>query len=96
MLPGADATTVNAARFRWQATVRTWNTMVGYVNIFFGPPMPVAWQSLTADQFPAIPPEQLVPLTPPARFYDDPALCPGGPPSCPLIFKFTVQRVTPQ
>jgi hypothetical protein len=71
--------------------------MVGYVNIFFGPPIPVVWQSLTTSQFPTIPPEQVIPMTPPAKFYTDPAQCPGGPAAgCPLIFKFTVQRITQQ
>lgn len=94
MLPGTDATTVNALRFRWEASVVSWNTMVGYVNIFFGPPMPVKWEALTSSQFPAIPPELSIPLTPPAKFYTDPAQCSGGLPVCPLIFKFTIQRVT--
>jgi hypothetical protein len=71
--------------------------MVGYVNVFFGPPIPLAWSALTADEFPPIPGQQLIPLTPPTTFYDDPAKCPGGPAAgCPLVFKFTVQRVTPQ
>ena len=96
MLPGADATTINALRFRWQAFVTSPTTMQGYVNIYFGPPMPVAWQSLTATQFPTIPSQQIVPLTPPTAFYTDPSLCPGGPAAgCPLMFKFSIQRVAP-
>ena len=95
MLPGADATTVNALRFRWQASVNSYNTMVGTVNIFFGPPIPVKWEVIAAGAYPTFPNELLVPLTPPAKFVTDPAQCPGGPASgCPLVFKFQIQRVT--
>ena len=95
MLPGSTTPlTIQALRFKWQAAVTDFNTMQGYVNIFFGPPVPVAWENLTAIQYPSIPPEGYVPLNPPQLFFKDPAACQSGPPACPLIFKFTIKRVT--
>ena len=94
MLPGTDATTVNALRFRWQASVNSYNTMVGFVNIYFGPPIPVKWEALATGSFPSFPDELQIPLISPAKFYTDAAQCPAGPASgCPLIFKFQIQRV---
>jgi hypothetical protein len=95
MLPGSTAATVNALRFRWQASVVRWDTMAGYVNIFFGPEIPVAWENISPGQFPTLPAEAAPAVTPPARFYTDPAQCGGGPPACPLVFRFTIKRVSP-
>lgn len=95
MLPGTTTPpTINALRFRWQASATSYNVMTGYVNIFFGPAIPVVWQKLTPTQNPTLPAEIVPPLTPPVLFYTDPAQCPGGPPACPLVFKFTIQRVS--
>ena len=94
MLPGTDATSINALRFRWQASVTSPNTMQGYVNIFFGPPIPVAWEVIAPNTYPTLPAATVPTLTPPAKFYTDPATCAGGPPACPFIFKLTVQRIT--
>ena len=96
MLPGtATPPTLTVLRFRWQATVTDFNTMQGYVNIFFGPNVPLVWDNLTASQFPPIPSEAVPALTAPLSFYTDPASCASGPPACPLMFKFTVKRVQP-
>ena len=95
MLPASVPTSVTGLRFRWQASTIRWDTMQGYVNIFFGPEIPMVWQNLTANQFPDLPPETAPMLTPPVRFVTDPAQCPSGPPACPLVFKFTIKRVTP-
>ena len=95
MLPGTAATNLTVLRFRWQATVVDYATMQGYVNIFFGPPVPVAWENLTSTQFPTIPDEATFAVTPPLKFYTDPTTCTSGPPACPLIFKFTIKRVQP-
>jgi hypothetical protein len=95
MLPGTAATNLTVLRFRWQATVTDFDTMQGWVNIIFGPSVPVTWQSLTASQFPTFPDEATFAVTPPINFYTDPTACTAGPPACPLIFKFTVKRVQP-
>jgi hypothetical protein len=96
MLPGTTATNVTALRFRWLATVTSPTTMQGYVNIFFGPEMPLSWTALSANQFPTIPTQQQFFLTPPTTFYNNPANCSGGPAAnCPLIFKFSIARVAP-
>jgi hypothetical protein len=96
MLPGTAAPpTITVLRFRWQATVTDFDTMQGYVNIFFGPNLPVVWDNLTATQFPPLPNEATPALTAPINFFTDPATCASGPPACPLIFKFTVKRVQP-
>jgi len=96
MLPGTTSPpTLSVLRFRWQATVTDFDTMQGYVNIIFGPNLPLVWDSLSASQFPPIPDEASTALTPPINFYSDPAGCPSGPPACPLIFKFTIKRVQP-
>ncbi len=94
MLPGSTAASVSALRFRWNASVTTYDTMVGYVNIFFGPEIPVLWQDIKPQENPALPAEIVPPLTAPILFYTDPAQCPSGPPACPLIFKFTIKRVS--
>jgi hypothetical protein len=101
MLPGTAASgttpaTINALRFRWNATATSDSTMTGYVNIFFGPPIPVAWQNIKPSAVPTLPSQTVPTLTPPALFYTDPAQCPGGPAAgCPLVFKFTINRVAP-
>ena len=96
MLPGtASPPTLSVPRFRWQATVTDLDTMQGYVNIFFGPPVPVVWENLTSAEFPTLPNEAAPALVPPINFFKDPAQCSSGPPACPLIFKFTIKRVQP-
>jgi len=100
MLPGTAATTTAPAtltvlRFRWQAAATEFNTLQGYVNIFFGPNVPETYETLTGTQFPVIPAAADFALTPPLNFYTDPTTCSSGPPACPLIFKFTIQRVAP-
>jgi len=96
MLPGTTTPpTVTALRFRWKATVIDYNTMQGYVNIYFGPNLPLVWQNLTANQFPVLPNEAAPVITAPTAFFTDPAACASGPPACPLMFKFTVKRVQP-
>lgn len=97
MLPGtASPPTLTVLRFRWQATVTDYDTMTGYVNIYFGAPVPVVYDSnLTASEYPTIPDEATFAITPPTNFYTDPTVCTSGPPACPLIFKFTIKRVQP-
>jgi hypothetical protein len=100
MLSGTAATTTAPAtltvlRFRWQATVTDFDTMTGWVNAYFGAPVPMVYETLTADQYPTIPNEATFAVTPPINFYTDPTVCTSGPPACPLIFKFTIKRVQP-
>ena len=95
MLPASSASKVSALRLRWEASVIRWDTMVGYVNIFFGPEVPMTWENITPGNFPALPGEATPLITAPTRFYRDPAGCPSGPPACPLIFRFTIKRVEP-
>ena len=96
MLPGTAANNITALRFRWQAFMVSPTLMSGYVNIFFGPQLPIAWGSLTPGTFPTLPAATAFFLTPPATFYTDPTKCPGGPAKgCPFIFEFTVGRVAP-
>ena len=94
MLPGTTAASLSAVRFRWEASTVGFDSMVGFVNIFFGPEIPIVWEDLTAPQFPSLPAETIPTLTPPAKFYKDPAFCATGPPACPLIFKFKINRVS--
>jgi hypothetical protein len=90
-----NAPTLTVLRFRWHATVVKWDTMQGYVNIFFGADVPLGWVSLGTTDFPVLPNEAQATLTPPANFYTDAAGCSSGPPTCPLIFKFTIKRISP-
>lgn len=84
--------TVSAIRFRWQGEVFDDNTLVGWVNAHFTFAIPIAWQRLEANQFPGFPPEALPIVTTPTRFIRDPSTC--RTPDCPLVFKFTIKRVT--
>jgi hypothetical protein len=84
---------ITALRFRWLANVINRDTIVGYVNIYFFPPIPVEWEPLAANQFPSFPDEGLGTITPPNGVVTDPATCTTA--GCPLVFKFTVKRVAP-
>ena len=94
---------VSALRFRWLANVTDTNTIVGYVNIYLFPPIPVGWQSLAADQpgvpfsggFPDIPSAADGIVTAPTGVVIDPNACPDPSTGCPLVFKFTAKRVAP-
>lgn len=97
MLPGTAATNITALRLRWEGIVTSPTQMQGYVNIYFGPEMPLSWTNLPSSQFPTIPTAQQFFLTPQPVFYTDPSKCPGGPAAgCPFIFKFSIGRVAPQ
>ncbi len=85
---------ISAIRFRWQARATDASTMIGYVNIYLFPPITLTWGPLAASEFPVMPPEALAVTYPPARFVIDPATCTD--PTCPLVFKFTIKRVTPK
>jgi hypothetical protein len=82
-----------SVRFRWSGIVVDKNTLQGYVNMYFQPPLAPTWNELLGNQFPVLPPAALSALTPPTGFVKDPSLC--RTPGCPLVFKFTVGRVAP-
>lgn len=84
---------IQALRFRWQGTVLDKQTLIGFVNMYFSLPMTLPWVNLLPNEFPVLPPQTSVPLTPPPTFYRDPSLCRTA--GCPLVFKFTVKRVAP-
>lgn len=90
--PNGDGA-LQALRFRWQGTVLDKLTLVGYVNMYFSQPMTAPWVNLLPNEFPTLPPQSSVPLTPPSTFYRDPTFCRVA--GCPLVFKFTVKRVAP-
>jgi len=54
--------------------------------------LPLTWTPLGDGQFPAFPPEASGVVTP-QRFVTDPSTCRTD--GCPLVFKFTIKRVTP-
>lgn len=84
---------VSGFRARWQAHVVDANTIVGYVNGYATPPVPLSWQPLAENEFPTFPPEAADIITPKNNFVTDPATCKTQ--GCPLVFKFTLKRVAP-
>jgi hypothetical protein len=85
--------TINCLRARWLAQVISPNEIVGHVNAYIVPSIPVSWSKLSAEDFPAFPVEGLPVVTSPQIFYNDPSECQGQ--GCPLVFKFRIKRVTP-
>lgn len=83
-----------AVRFQWRGQVIDADTAVGYVNAWFMPEIPLKWTPLAANEFPSYPPEALAALKPPTAFIKDPNTCPDKDSNCPLVFKFTIKRVT--
>jgi hypothetical protein len=95
-IPGFGANTLGALRARWQGFVLDDNTLVGHVNAFVTPDVPVWWTRLAENEFPGFPTEALPLVTAPSGFILQPQRCADpGTPGCPLVFKFTVKRVTP-
>lgn len=88
--PVAD--TVSGFRFRWLAQVISADTAVGYVNLYILPAVPVTWTPLQQDEFPSFPGEASGFVSPPAGVVKDPSTCLAS--GCPLVFKFTIKRVT--
>jgi hypothetical protein len=79
-------------RARWVAKVIDANTIVGWVNGYLMPKVPITWRPLQYDEYPTIPAEGLVFATSPNGFVKDPATC--RTPGCPvLVLKFTVKRI---
>jgi len=91
--PSAANSSVSALRFRWAGKVVDENTLVGYVNLYFLPPISTEWEELEANEFPPLPPEAEAVVTSPNGFVTDPDTC--RTPGCPLVFKFTIKRVAP-
>jgi len=83
-----------AVHIKYAATVINPLTMVGYVNIYFFPPLELSWEQLSADQFPTLPGLVYGIAAPPPKVFTDQAQCPNVG-LCPLVFKFKVTRVAP-
>jgi hypothetical protein len=91
-IPGFPEHTVSALRFRWKGEVLDDRTLVGYVNAYVTLAIPIWWERLEADEFPGFPSEALPIVSTPSGFVIDPATCRTA--GCPLVFKFTVKRVS--
>ncbi len=89
--PPADSPSVGAVHIKYAATVTAPDTMVGYVNLYFFPPLELSWEELGAGQFPTLPDVAAAVVAAPGRVFTDPAQCKVE--GCPLVFKFTVRRV---
>ena len=89
-----DAKTISGYRFRWFAQVISADTAVGYVNLYTLSAVPLTWTPLLPNEFPDFPDEALGFVTPPVGVVTDPTLCRPEKEGCPLVFKFTIKRVT--
>ena len=85
---------ISTVRFQWEGIVVDKNTLQGWVNMYFQPPLATTWVELLGDQFPVLAPAANGTITSPGPFVKDPSLCRKA--GCPLVFKFTVKRVAPQ
>jgi hypothetical protein len=95
-IPGTPAGSLAGLRARWQGRVFDDNTLVGHVNAIFTAGIPMVWSRLADNEFPAIAPQMEPMLTAPTSFTLVNQRC-GTPglPGCPLVFKFTIKRITP-
>jgi hypothetical protein len=94
-VPGTPPGSLAGLRARWQGQVLDDDTLVGHVNAFFTAGIPNIWQRLADDEFPAIPDQALPLVTAPSGFTLTPQRCANpGTPGCPLVFKFTLKRIT--
>jgi hypothetical protein len=94
-VPGTPAGSLAGLRARWQGQVLDDNTLVGHVNAFFTAGIPNLWQRLADNEFPGVPNEAIPLVTAPSGFIFQPQRCANpGTPSCPLVFKFTIKRIT--
>jgi hypothetical protein len=86
--------TVSGYRFRWGAQVISADTAVGYVNLYTLSAIPLTWTPLQPNEFPVFPSEARGFVTPPVGVVKDPTTCRPEIDGCPLVFKFTIKRVT--
>ena len=91
--PPNTSAPISGIRFRWLGFVADKNTLNGWVNMYFQPPMNPSWSALIGNEFPSLPPQASGLVTPPTGFIKDPTLCLTA--GCPLVFKFTVKRGAP-
>lgn len=91
--PNPGDGTVSAVRMRWVGSVADRNTLVGWVNLYFAPPIPSTWIPLRDNEFPPLDPQAATVTTSPTGFVKDPNTCRTA--GCPLVFKFQVKRVAP-
>lgn len=81
---------------RWVAQVVDHSTILGWINLFITPAVPLQWQAVGPSQFPVFPPEAARILAPADPFIFDPVFCAiATGTNCPLVFKFTLARVGP-
>lgn len=94
-IPGTPPGSLAGLRARWQGRVLDDNTLVGHVNAFLAAGIPVLWQRLGENEFPGFPNEALPLVTAREDFIFQPQRCANpGTPGCPLVFKFTIKRVS--
>jgi hypothetical protein len=94
-IPGTPPGSLAGLRARWQGRVLDDNTLVGHVNAVLAAGIPALWQRLGDDEFPGFPNEALPLVTAPEGFIFQPQRCANpGTPGCPLVFKFTIKRIT--
>ena len=94
-VPGTLENSVAGLRARWQGRVLDDNTLVGHVNAFLTTGVPLWWQRLADNEFPGFPSEGLPLVTAPSGFIFQPQRCEDpGTTGCPLVFKFTLKRIT--
>jgi len=84
---------ISCLRARWLAEVIDSDEIVGYVNAYIVPNVPIGWERLSTGEFPSFPTEGLPVVTSPQNFYKEPGECQGQ--GCPLVFRFRIKRVTP-
>lgn len=94
-VPGTRENSLAGLRARWQGRVLDDNTLVGHVNAFLTADIPLWWQRLASNEFPGFPDEARPLVTAPSGFIFEPQRCEDpGTPGCPLVFKFTIKRIT--
>lgn len=82
---------ITAVRCRWVGQVVSGDTLVGWVNVYLQPVIPLSWTRLLEDEFPPFPELAGGIVTSPRGFFKDPTACRTS--GCPLVFKFTIKRI---
>ena len=82
---------ITAGRLNWSGTVVDATTLVGWVNVYLQPTLPLSWTRLLDDEYPSFP-DLAKGIVSPTKFAKDPTLCRTE--GCPLIFKFTIKRIS--
>ncbi len=91
--PPTTIPSTGAVHIKYSATVTSPDEMVGYVNLYFAPPLELAWQQLSPGQFPTLPEAANAVLASPDEVFTAQSQCTSA--GCPLVFRFRVRRVAP-